>query len=44
VARGGIVEWIPGWSGGMPMTPRNGRSFTVRPRLLVPVMVAASSA
>src|SRR6266540_575725 len=27
--RGGIVEWIPGSGGGIPSTPRNGRTVTV---------------
>ena len=31
VARGGAVSCVPGASGGMPMTPRKGRSFTVWP-------------
>ena len=28
--RGGIVEWTPGSSGGIPSTPRNGASRTAR--------------
>ena len=41
--RGGAVEWMPGSSGGMPMTPRNGRSKTRRPFWSTPRAASASS-